>query len=336
MIITKTPFRMSFFGGGSDFVEHYRQHGAAVISSTFDKYCYVTLRNLPPFFDYKTHLSYSKDEFVNSNLEIEHPLIREALKWLEVDQIRLVYDADLPARTGLGTSSSFAVGLLKALYELRGDGEKSSRALADDAIYLERNLCAEAGGVQDQIAAAFGGFNRIDFSDKGYCVTPIAFPNARKKELEGKLLLFFIGFTRFSADIQKGMSQSLGSKANQLIEMSALVNDVDALLKSPHSCLDDFGRLLDHAWRLKRDISTNISTDYIDSLYQRALSAGALGGKLLGAGGGGFLLFYADEERQSTLESELSELLRIPFSFEDEGVKTIYSDFKHGTGVLSD
>lgn len=202
MIITRTPFRMSFFGGGTDIKSFYDEHGGAVLSTTFDKYCYVNVRHLPRFFDYRTLLTYSKNEQVNSTDDVEHPLIRNAMKYLDIRDIRLFYDADLPARTGLGTSSSFAVGLLNAFYSLKGK-RAEHRKLADDAIYVERVLCNEAGGIQDQIAAAYGGFNRIDMDGKGYVVNPVIMSNERKKELNDNLMLFFTGFTRFSADIQK-------------------------------------------------------------------------------------------------------------------------------------
>lgn len=202
MIITQTPFRMSFFGDGTDFSGFYNEHGGAVLSTTFDKYAYVTVRHLPPFFDYRTHITYSKEEKVNSIEEIKLPAIRNAMQWLDMHKIRMTYEADLPARSGLGTSSSFAVGMLEAFYALKGK-YADKRKLADDAIYLERTLCAEAGGIQDQIAASFGGFNRIDFNRDGYTVRPVIMSRERKKELNNHLMLFFTGFSRFSSDIQK-------------------------------------------------------------------------------------------------------------------------------------
>ena len=204
MIITKTPFRMSFFGGGTDIPEHFYENRGAVLSTTFDKYCYVNVRHLPRFFEYKTHLTYSKMEYVNENNEIKHPAIRNAMNMLNMHEIRLVYEADLPARSGLGTSSSFAVGMLNAFYALKGK-YADKKKLADEAIYLERELCKEAGGWQDQIAASFGGLNRIDFSGNEYDVRPIVISPERKKQLENNLLLFFTGFTRFSSEIQAGI-----------------------------------------------------------------------------------------------------------------------------------
>lgn len=228
MIITKTPFRMSFFGGGTDMESFFREYGGAVLSTTFDKYCYVNVRHLPPFFSYATELSYAKTERVNSLEEIEHPAIRNAMKMLDMHHIRLTYEADLPARSGLGTSSSFAVGMLNAFYALKGQ-YASKEKLAKEAIYLERVLCAEAGGWQDQVAAAFGGFNRIDFSADGYEVRPVLLSPERKRRLNGRLMMFFTGFTRFSAEIQQlNNSRNGADKLARLQEMLALVDEAEA------------------------------------------------------------------------------------------------------------
>ena len=323
MIITQTPFRMSFFGGGTDFPSFYREHGGAVISTSFDKYCYVTVRHLPPFFEYKTHLTYSKEEKVCSSAEIKHPAIRNAMEWLGMSDIRLTYESDLPARSGLGTSSSFAVGMLEAFYALKGQ-YADKRKLADDAIYLERTLCAESGGVQDQIAAAFGGLNRINFSRDGYSVNPVIISPERKQQLNRSLMLFFTGFSRFSSDIQKGTEVSMKDKTAQLKEMYGLVDEAEKVLVNADRSLDEFGRLLDYTWKLKRGISGGISTDTIDGQYQKALDAGALGGKLLGAGGGGFLLFYVPEDKQTSVREAMSGLLYVPFKFENDGTKVIH------------
>lgn len=323
MIITQTPFRMSFFGGGTDFSGFYNEHGGAVLSTTFDKYAYVTVRHLPPFFDYKTHLTYSKEEKVNSIDEIQHPAIRNAMLWLDMHKIRLTYEADLPARSGLGTSSSFAVGMIEAFYALKGK-YADKRKLADDAIYLERTLCAESGGIQDQIAASFGGFNRIDFSRDGYTVRPVIMSKERKDDLNNHLMLFFTGFSRFSSDIQKSTEKSMKDKTSELLEMYRLVDDAEKILTDKNIPLDEFGRLLDHTWKLKRGISSGISTGSIDEQYQKAVSAGALGGKLLGAGGGGFLLFYVPEEKQQAVKEALKGQMHVPFKFENDGTKIIY------------
>lgn len=323
MIITQTPFRMSFFGGGTDFSGFYNEHGGAVLSTTFDKYAYVTVRHLPPFFDYRTHLTYSKEEKVNSIEEIKHPAIRNAMQWLDMHKIRMTYEADLPARSGLGTSSSFAVGMLEAFYALKGK-YADKRKLADDAIYLERTLCAEAGGIQDQIAASFGGFNRIDFSRDGYNVRPVIMNHERKEELNNHLMLFFTGFSRFSSDIQKGTEKSMKDKTSQLIEMYRLVDEAEKILTDKDISLNEFGKLLDYTWKLKRGISGGISTDSIDEQYAKAMNAGALGGKLLGAGGGGFLLFYVPLEKQSDVKNALKDQMCVPFKFENDGTKIIY------------
>ncbi len=313
---------MSFFGGGTDFPGFYREHGGAVISTTFDKYCYVNVRHLPRFFDYSTELSYAKTERVTDVEKIEHPAIREAMKYLDMHEIRLTYEADLPARSGLGTSSSFAVGMLNAFYALKGK-YADKRKLADDAIYLERELCQESGGVQDQIAASFGGFNRINFSADGYTVDPVIISPQRKKLLNQNLMLFFTGFSRFSSEIQVSTESAMKDKTAELLEMYALVEDAGRILES-ESDLDEFGRLLDHTWKLKRGITSKISTDSIDGLYQAAMQAGALGGKLLGAGGGGFLLFYVNPDKQEAVRRAMERLLYVPFEFENGGTRVIH------------
>ena len=322
MIITQTPFRMSFFGGGTDFPDFYREHGGAVISTTFDKYCYVNVRHLPRFFDYSTELSYARTERVKRVEDIEHPAIREAMKHLDMHEIRLTYEADLPARSGLGTSSSFAVGMLNAFYALKGK-YADKRKLADDAIFLERVLCNESGGVQDQIAASCGGMNRINFNAEGYTVNPVIISPERKKLLNRNLMLFFTGFSRFSSDIQVAAEKNLKSKQNQLLEMLSLVDDAEKILTSKTD-LEEFGRLLDYTWQLKRGITDKVSTDSIDAVYSRALQAGATGGKLLGAGGGGFLLFYVDPDKQENVRKALENLLYVPFEFENGGTRVIH------------
>ena len=325
MIITKTPFRMSFFGGGTDMPDFYRENGGAVLSTTFDKYCYVNIRHLPRFFDYTTELVYSRIERVTSVDDIEHPLIRNCMKFLDMHEIRLTYEADLPAKTGLGTSSSFAVGLLNAFYAMKGK-YADKRRLADEAIYVERVMCAEAGGLQDQIAAAFGGMNRIDFTADGYRVTPVIVSPERKERLQDNLMLFYTGISRFSADIQENTEKAIQKKDKvaQLRDMLALVDEAQDILVSKERDLNDFGRMLDETWRLKRGISAGISTDGIDEIYALALKSGALGGKLLGAGGGGFLLFYVEKEKQAQVRRALSQLLYVPFAFETNGSEVTY------------
>ncbi|MCQ4804652.1 kinase [Holdemanella sp. MSK.7.32] len=323
MIITKTPFRMSFFGGGTDMESFFKENGGSVLSTTFDKYCYVNVRHLPRFFDYSTELSYSKTERVTNIDDIEHPAIRNAMKMLDMHEIRLTYEADLPARSGLGTSSSFAVGMLNAFYALKGK-YASKKQLADEAIYLERVLCNEAGGWQDQIAASFGGFNRIDFNADGYTVHPVIVSPQRKQQLNNNLLMFFTGFTRFSSEIQKANKLDDESKTKQLKQMLTLVDEAESILTDQSKDLDDFGRLLDVTWKLKRQTGKSVSTSNIDNLYDKGISAGALGGKLLGAGGGGFLVFYVTPEKQAAVKEAMEDLLYIPFKFEDSGTQVIY------------
>lgn len=323
MIITKTPFRMSFFGGGTDMENYFRENGGAVLSTTFDKYCYVNVRHLPRFFDYSTELSYSKTERVTDVEAIQHPAIRNAMKMLDMHEIRLTYEADLPARSGLGTSSSFAVGMLNAFYALKGK-YADKKKLADEAIYLERVLCQEAGGWQDQIAASFGGFNRINFNVDGYEVLPVIISPERKKQLNDNLMMFFTGFTRFSSDVQKANKISDKEKHTQLRQMYGLVDEAEQVLVVKARDLDDFGRLLDTTWKLKRQTGAAISTDSIDGLYTKGIEAGALGGKLLGAGGGGFLVFYVQPEHQDAVRWAMKDLMYIPFKFEDGGTRVIH------------
>ena len=303
--------------------EYFREQNGAVLSTTFDKYCYVTVRHLPRFFDYKTHLTYSRMEYVNSYEEIQHPAIRNAMSMLDMHELRLTYESDLPARSGLGTSSSFAVGMLNAFYALKGKyvGKKQ---LADEAIYLERTLCGEAGGWQDQIAASFGGFNRINFNKDGYEVLPLIISPERKQQLNSNLMMFFTGFTRFSSEIQKVNALGKEDKIAQLKEMYSLVDEAEKILVDKNRNLDEFGHLLDRTWKLKRQTGNKVSTDYIDELYDRGIKAGALGGKLLGAGGGGFLIFYVQPMYHDQVKKAMEDLLYVPFQFEDGGTRVIH------------
>lgn len=316
---------MSFFGGGTDVPAFFNEHGGAVISTTFDKYSYIVVRHMPPFHNYLSELVYNKIERVNSLEDIVHPSIREAMKWLDIHEIRLTYEGDLPARTGLGTSSTFAVGMLNAFYALKGK-HVSDKQLARDAIYLERELCKESGGWQDQIAAAYGGLNRIDFDNNDFRVSPIIIDPVRKQTLNRSLLLFYTGISRFSADVQKDtMSiQNLTDKTRQLQEMLALVDQAQAVLEDSHCSLSEFGRLLDYTWKLKRQSGAKISNSEIDRLYARGIEAGALGGKLLGAGGGCFLLFYCEPGKQDSLRQALDGLMQVPFNFNNDGTNIIY------------
>lgn len=323
MIITRTPMRISFFGGGTDFPEFYKEHGGAVLSTTFDKYCYVNIRHLPRFFEYTSEFCYSKLERVKNVEEIQHPLIREAMEWFDMREIRLSYEADLPARTGLATSSSFAVGMLSAFHAMKGEyvGKKQ---LADEAIRLERELCKEAGGWQDQIAVSYGGLNRIVFSESGYDVNPVIIHPDRKKELNECLMLFFTGFSRNSFDIQNKTQKNLKDKVEDLRNMKQMVDEAVLILSDKRRSLREFGELMAESWRLKRGINREISTDYVDQMYEAARNAGAVGGKLLGAGGGGFMLFYVERERQQAVREALKKSLYVPFEFEDKGSDIIY------------
>ena len=314
---------MSFFGGGTDMENFFRENGGAVLSTTFDKYCYVNVRHLPRFFDYSTEISYSKTERVTDIDMIQHPAIRNAMKMLDMHEIRLTYEADLPAHSGLGTSSSFAVGMLNAFYALKGK-YADKKKLADEAIYLERELCKEAGGWQDQIAASFGGFNRINFSDEGYEVLPVIISPERKRKLNQNLMMFFTGFTRFSSDVQKANTIGKGDKTKQLKEMLLLVDEAEKVLTDRQTDLNEFGRMLDHTWKLKRQTGNAVSTSDIDLLYEKGMKAGALGGKLLGAGGGGFLVFYVEPDKQDNVKNAMDNLLHIPFQFEDGGTQVTH------------
>ena len=313
---------MSFFGGGTDMESFFKENGGSVISTTFDKYCYVTVRHLPRFFDYKSELSYSRIERVVNEEDIEHPLIRNAMQMLDMHELRLTYEADLPARSGLGTSSSFAVGMLNAFYSLKGK-YADKKKLADDAIYLERVLCNESGGWQDQIASSFGGFNRINFSENGYEVLPIIISGERKKQLNNNLLMFFTGFTRFSSEIQKANEGTSKTKTDSLKEMLTLVDRAEEILTDKNRNIDEFGELLDYTWNLKKQTG-KVSNGGIDEMYSKGINAGAIGGKLLGAGGGGFLVFYVKKENQEAVKEAMKDLLYIPFNFENEGTRVLY------------
>lgn len=323
MLITRTPFRMSFFGGGTDYSEYYSEYGGSVISTTIDKYCYLSMRHLPPFFEHQNQLTYSKIERFNHPSEVEHPLVRAALGYIPTDRIQIAYDADLPACSGIGSSSAFAVGLLQGLHALKKE-YPDRMTLAKEAIYLERELCAEAGGVQDQIAAAFGGFNRMDFSSDGYSVKPIQIPEERINTLQSNLLLVFTGFTHFSGEISREQKKNISSTLKQLHEMKSLVDSAETILTDGD--LDDFGRLLDYTWQCKRTLSDSITNEYIDSIYCKAMKNGALGGKILGAGGGGFMLLYAKKEDHDKIKNSLEDLKFVPFSFENSGTKILYED----------
>ena len=301
----------------------FNEYGGSVISTTFDKFCYVNVRHMPPFHPYISELVHNRFERVNSIDEIEHPLIRECMRLHDIHEIRLTYEGDLPARTGLGTSSTFAVGMLNAFCALKGK-MMSKRQLAQEAIHIERNILKEHGGWQDQVAAAYGGINRIDFKDGDFSVHPIVISPERKKELDDNLLLFYTGIQRFSSEIQADTFAKPVNKTRQLKNMLALVDEAEGILCDKNVSLNEFGKLLDTTWKLKRGTGSKVSNGSIDELYAIAIKAGALGGKLLGAGGGGFLLFYCEREKQAALKKALDQLMIVPFSFENEGSQILY------------
>jgi D-glycero-alpha-D-manno-heptose-7-phosphate kinase len=320
VIITRTPLRISFFGGGTDYPVWYREFGGAVLSTTIDKCCYVTCRRLPPFFEYHSRISYSKVENVDHNNEIAHPSVRGCLNYLNIDDgVEIHHVADLPARTGLGTSSAFTVGLLLGLYGLK-DQMRSKHALAADAIYVEQELLQEAVGSQDQISASYGGFNRINFSQDGSFETKQLITSAERiDQLQKHCALFFTGFSRTASDIAKEQIRVTHQRKRELEAMFHMVDEAEAILTNPRSSLDEFGYLLHESWQRKRTLTRNITNDTLDEIYEAGRGAGALGGKLLGAGGGGFMLFFVPPERRQALRMRLKNLLCVPFGFSNRG-----------------
>lgn len=314
---------MSFFGGGTDFSEYYKSYGGSVLSATFNKYCFVTVRELPPFFTYKNQFTYSKIERFDSPDELTHPLVREALKYLHETGLQISYDADLPARTGIGSSSSFAVGLLNSVHTLRGR-YTDAKKLATEAILLERELCREHGGIQDQIAAAYGGLNRIDFDKNGFTVTPVDITEKRLNELNSELMLFFSGQSRVSSIIAKEQTNNIKTNTETLHKMKSLVSAGEMILTGDHP-LSQFGELMAESWSMKATLADNIATDEINTIYEKAMKNGAAGGKLLGAGGGGFLLLYVPQKYQSKVRAALEDYMYVPFSFENSGSTVLYS-----------
>jgi D-glycero-alpha-D-manno-heptose-7-phosphate kinase len=320
MVITSTPLRISFFGGGTDYPVWYREHGGAVLATTIDKSCYITCRWLPPFFEYHSRISYSRVENVNANTAIEHPSVRGCLEFMGIDEgVEVHHVADLPARTGLGTSSAFTVGLLLGLYALR-NRMRDKHSLALEAIQVEQELLKEAVGAQDQVSAAYGGFNRINFNTDGSVDVNRMLASAdRLAELEGNLALYFTGFSRIASEIAQEQVRQTPNKTRELDEMRELVNEAEAIITNPHRPIGDFGRLLHESWRIKRTLTQRITNPAIDEIYEAGLGAGALGGKLLGAGGGGFMVFFVPFERRQALRERLKNLLCIPFKFSTRG-----------------
>jgi D-glycero-alpha-D-manno-heptose-7-phosphate kinase len=320
MIITSTPLRISFFGGGTDYPVWYREHGGSVLSTTIDKSCFITCRWMPPFFEYHSRISYTKVENVIRHSEIQHPSVRACLQHLAIDEgVEIHHIADLPARTGLGTSSAFTVGLLLGLYALRNQ-MRDKRTLAAEAIFVEQELLKEAVGAQDQVSAAYGGFNRINFgADGSIDVRRILASPDRIGELEEHLALYFTGFSRIASEIAQEQLRVTPQKEKELNTMLQLVDEAEDIVVNKRRSLREFGHLLHDSWQIKRSLTQKISSPEIDAIYEAGLEAGALGGKLLGAGGGGFMLFFVPPEKRAALRERLKKLLCVPFTFSTKG-----------------
>jgi D-glycero-alpha-D-manno-heptose-7-phosphate kinase len=326
MIISRTPFRISFFGGGTDYPAWYREHGGAVLATTIDKYCYITCRYLPPFFEHRYCIIYSKMEYCQALDEIRHPAVREVIRFLELDRgLEIHHDGDLPARSGMGSSSSFTVGLLHALYALTGS-MVSKELLALQSVHLEQAVLKETVGSQDQVLAAHGGFRHITFHPSGdISARPVTVAQERLRELNAHLMLFYTGIKRTASTVAETYVNGIGSRRRQLRIMKDLVDEALAILNSRHD-LTSFGALLNEAWLEKRTLSASVSNSEIDGLYECALSAGAIGGKLTGAGGGGFLLLFVPPERQQSVQERLDGLIHVPFKFEFSGSQILFAD----------
>ncbi len=331
MIISRTPFRMSFFGGGTDYHGWYNEHPGAVLATTIDKYCYITCRYLPPFFEHKSRIIYSKMEHVYGIDDIDHPSVRETMRYMKINSgIEIHHDGDLPARTGLGSSSSFTVGLLNAFYALKGQ-MVTKECLAREAIHIEQNMIKENVGCQDQTLAAYGGFNYIEFGGANHLrVQPLTIPTTKLNLLQGHLMLFFTGFARLASQIAEHQVKNIPNKQAELKRMYEMVKEAIDVLNSDD--IRKFGTLLDESWKLKRSLSDKVSTGHIDQMYDAAMRAGALGGKLLGAGGGGFVLFFVEPHQQQKVRTALGDLLEIPIKFENLGSQIIF--YQPDTGIV--
>lgn len=323
MIITRTPFRISFFGGGTDYPTWFQQHGGVVVATTIDKYCYISCRYLPPFFEHKYRIVYSRIENVVDPAEIQHPAVRAVLQHMGCKNgLEIHHDGDLPARSGLGSSSSFTVGLLNVLKALEGR-YISNDELATLAIRIEQDVIEENVGSQDQISAAYGGFNRIEFlRDGGFRVDPIILQKDRLESFQDNLMLFFTGFSRIASKIAKSKIDNIRHRQAELMRMKEMADESISILNGSGS-LDGFGRLLDQGWQYKKSLSDKVSTAEIDQMYAAAREAGALGGKLLGAGGGGFMLFFVRPEDQPRVRERLDKLVHVPFRFENSGSRVV-------------
>lgn len=326
MIISRTPFRISFFGGGTDYPSWYRAHGGAVLATSIDKYCYLTCRYLPPFFEHRFRIVYSKIERCHTLDEIIHPAVREVFRYLKTDRgIEVHHDGDLPARSGMGSSSAFTVGLLHALYALKG-AMPSKHQLAMESIHLEQEILKETVGSQDQVSAAYGGFNHITFLPNGeISVRPITVDRQRLLDLNAHLMLFYTGIERTASDVADSYVNNFDDKKRQMRMLKDLVEESISVLTSRQD-LKYFGELLHEAWLAKRSLSAKVSNSEIDGLYGDAVSAGAQGGKLTGAGGGGFLLLFAPPEKHGAIKEKLNHLLHVPFKFDFAGSQIIFYD----------
>lgn len=326
MIVSRTPYRISFFGGGTDYPSWYLKHGGAVLSATINKYCYLTCRYLPPFFAHKYRVVYSKMEHVNDLEELLHPSVREVIRFIKEERgLCITHDGDLPARSGMGSSSSFTVGLLNALYGLQGK-MKSKHQLALESIHLEQNVLKEAVGSQDQVAAAYGGLNKIQFSSTGdVTVSPMTIGQNRTNELNSHLMLYYTGIKRTAANIAESYIDNLDSRRRQMRLMEQLMNESIEVLSNGRD-LRDFGELMHEGWLAKRSLSNLVSNPSVDNLYDTARNAGALGGKLTGAGGGGFMLLFVPPEKQNSVKQALDQLVHVPFKFEFSGSQIIVCD----------
>ena len=326
MIISRTPFRISFFGGGTDYPDWYYKHGGAVLATTIDKYCYINCRYLPPFFDHRYCIVYSKVEHCQTVEEIAHPAVREALRYLEIQRgVEIHHDADIPARSGVGSSSAFTVGLLNALYALKGQMVSKHR-LATESVHLEQDILKETVGSQDQVLAAYGGLNHIVFHQNGeIAVTPITVGAERMKELASHLMLFYTGIKRTASNIAESFVTGIDDRRRQLRVMKDLVDESISILSGDRDILE-FGELLHEAWLAKRSLSASISNADVDALYDTARSAGAIGGKLIGAGGGGFFLLFVPPSKQPNVRETLNTLVHVPFKFDFSGSQIIFCD----------
>ena len=326
MIISRTPFRISFFGGGTDYPDWYRKHGGAVLATTIDKYCYITARHLPPFFEHRICLVYSKIEYCQTIEEIAHPSVREVLRFLDVQRgVEIHHDGDIPARSGMGSSSAFTVGLLHALYALKGQ-MVSKHQLAMESVHLEQDVLKETVGSQDQVLAAYGGFNHITFAPNGeISVRPVTLSRDRMQELNAHVMLFYTGIKRTASTIADTYVNDIDDKRRQLRLMRELVDEGVSILGGGQD-LGGFGELLHEAWQAKRSLSATVSNSYVDDIYDQARAAGAIGGKLIGAGGGGFIVFFAPPERHAAIRERLAKLIHVPVKFEFGGSQIIFFD----------